>query len=81
MLRELRLLSQGPEAPPVKLLHCVVEVTPGRGESGACYLLLVVPDACLHGIGPGLWILTGHILGNVHESPGKPAYHWFGGRR
>lgn len=31
-LRELGLLSQGPEAPPVKLLQCVVEVAPGHRE-------------------------------------------------
>lgn len=46
LLREMRLLSQGPEAPPVKLQQRVVEVAPGRGESGACYLLRVVPHAC-----------------------------------
>lgn len=80
LLRELGLLSQGPEAPPVKLLQCVVEVAPGHGESGACYLSQVVPDVCpLWYRAVILWVLTGHILGNAHETPGKPVYHWFGG--
>jgi hypothetical protein len=32
LISKLRLLSQCPEAPPVKLLQCVVEVAPGDGE-------------------------------------------------
>lgn len=29
---ELGLLSQGPEAPPVKLLQCLIEMTTGERE-------------------------------------------------
>lgn len=45
LLSRVELFSQSPEAPPVKLLQCVVEVASGHGESGPCCHLEVVADA------------------------------------